>query len=80
MIVVLFTVPFDRFLFLRYLVLAERHVSSDILAPFPDLRDLCNRENGVSKIVTYYSLALFLLIEGSYMWSNQFWFDLKLGS
>ena len=34
-------------------------------------------ENGFNKIVTYYSLALFLLIEGSCMWSNQFWFDLN---
>ena len=35
--------------------------------------------NGFSKSVTYYSLALFLLIEGSCMQSSQFWFDLKLG-
>ena len=35
--------------------------------------------NSFSKIVTYYSLALFLLIGGSCMWSNQFCFDLKLG-
>ena len=36
-------------------------------------------ENGYSKNITYYSLALFLLIEGSCMQNNQFWFCLKLG-
>ena len=40
MILVLFTVPFYHFLFLRYLVLAERHFLSDILVPFPDLCNL----------------------------------------
>ena len=35
--------------------------------------------NGSSRIVTYYFLARFLLIEGFCMRSNQFWFDLKLG-
>ena len=30
--------------------------------------------------LTYYSLALFLLIQGSCMQSSQFWFDVKLGS
>ena len=36
-------------------------------------------QNGFTKSVTYYSLALFLLIEGSCMQRNQFCFDLKLG-
>ena len=36
-ILVLFTVPFYHFSFLRYLNLAERHILSDILFPFPDL-------------------------------------------
>ena len=40
MILVLFAVPFYHFLLLRYLVLAERHFSSDILVPFPDSRNL----------------------------------------
>ena len=40
MILVLFTVPFYHFFFLRYLVLAECHLSSDILVPFPDLCNL----------------------------------------
>ena len=40
MILVLFTVPLYHFLFLRYLVLAERHFSSDILVPFPDSSNL----------------------------------------
>ena len=35
-----FTVPFYHFLFSRYLDLTERHFSSDILVPFPDLSDL----------------------------------------
>ena len=34
MILVLFTVPFYHFLFLRYLVLAEHHFLSDNLVPF----------------------------------------------
>ena len=38
-ILVLFTAPFYHFLFVRYLDLAERHFSSDILASFPDLSD-----------------------------------------
>ena len=43
MILVLFTVPFYHFLFLRYLVLAERHFSSDILVPIPDSSNLYSR-------------------------------------
>ena len=43
MILVLFTVPFYHFLFLKYLVLAERHFSSDSLVPFPDLCNLYTR-------------------------------------
>ena len=35
-----FTVPFYHFMFSRYLDLTERHFSSDILVPFPDLSDL----------------------------------------
>ena len=35
-VLVLFTVPLYHFLFLRYLELAERNFSSDILVPFPD--------------------------------------------
>ena len=34
--------------------------------------------NGFSLIVTFYSLALFLLIEGCSVPRNQIWFDLKL--
>ena len=34
---------------------------------------------GSSRIITYYSPALFLLIEGFCMRSDQFWFNLKLG-
>ena len=40
----LFTVSFYHFSFSRYLELAERHFSSDILVPFPDLGVLYNRE------------------------------------
>ena len=45
-ILVLFTVTFYHFSFLRYLNLAERHILSDILFPFPDLgvlysHDIC---------------------------------------
>ena len=47
MILVLFTVglpetryPYTIFCCSRYLVLAERHFSSDILVPFPDSRNL----------------------------------------
>ena len=40
MILLLFTVPYYHFLFLRYLVLAEHRFSSDILVPFPDLSNL----------------------------------------
>ena len=52
------------------------HVEAVMVARFSFLK---KRKNGFSKIVTYYSLALFLVIEGSCMQSNQFWFDLKLG-
>ena len=41
-ILVLFTVPFYHVLFLRYLVLPERHFLSDNLVPFPDLSNLYN--------------------------------------
>ena len=40
---VLFTVPFYHFLLSRYLDLAERQFSSDILVRFPDSRDLYSR-------------------------------------
>ena len=40
MILVLFTVPLNHILLSRYLVLVERHFSSDILVPFPDLCNL----------------------------------------
>ena len=43
MILVSFTVPFYHFLFLRYLVLAERLFSSYILVPFPDSTNLYSR-------------------------------------
>ena len=33
-----------HFLFLKYLVLAECHFSSDILVPLPELSNLCNHE------------------------------------
>ena len=36
----LFTVAFYHFLFLRYLDLTKRPISSDILAPFPDWNNL----------------------------------------
>ena len=39
----LFTVPFYHFLFLRYLVLAERHFSSGILVLFSDSNNLFSR-------------------------------------
>ena len=40
---VLFTVPFYHFLFSKYLELAERHFSSDILVPFPESGVLYSR-------------------------------------
>ena len=51
MILVLFTVPFYHFLFLRYLVLAERHFLSDILVPFPDLCNLYSRVYLASNLI-----------------------------
>ena len=42
-VLALFTVPFYHFSFSRYLELAERHFSSDILVPFPDLEVLYSR-------------------------------------
>ena len=39
----LFTVSFYHFSFSRYLELAERHFSSDILVPFPDSGVLYSR-------------------------------------
>ena len=39
-VLVLFTVPFYRFSFSRYLKSAERHFSSDILVPFP-IQEFC---------------------------------------
>ena len=42
-VLVLFTVSFYHFLFSRYLELAERHFSSDILVPFPDSGVLYSR-------------------------------------
>ena len=50
MILVLFTVPFCHFLFSRYLGLAKRHFSSDILVPFPNLSDLYSRELWIKTI------------------------------
>ena len=47
-ILVLFTVLFSHFLFLIYLVLAERHFLSDILVSFPDSGDLYSREKYTS--------------------------------
>ena len=35
-------IPFYHYLFSRYLVLADRHFSSDILVPFPDSCNLCS--------------------------------------
>ena len=43
-VLVLFTVPFYHFSFSRYLEIAERHFSSDILVPFPDLGVLYSRD------------------------------------
>ena len=43
MILVFYTVLFYHFLFLRYLVLVQRHFSSDILVPFPDSKNLYSR-------------------------------------
>ena len=43
-VLVLFTVPFYHFLFSRYLELAERDFSSDILVSFPDLGVLYSRD------------------------------------
>ena len=43
-VLVLFTVSFYHFLFSRYLELAERHFSSDILVPFPDSGVLYSRD------------------------------------
>ena len=42
-VLVLFTVLFYHFSFSRYLELAERHFSSDILDPFPDSGVLYSR-------------------------------------
>ena len=41
----LFTVSFYQFLFSRYLELAERHFSSDILVPFPNSGVLYSRDH-----------------------------------
>ena len=58
-----------------WLLIAKQR-SSSVISSSKEQKKLLN---SFSKIVTYYSLALFLLIGGSCMWSNQFWFDLKLG-
>ena len=50
MILMLFAVPFDHFLFLRYMVLAERHFSWDILVLFPDSHDVYSRDKSTRKI------------------------------
>ena len=49
-VLVLFTVSFYHFLFSRYLELAERHFSSDILVPFPDSGVLYSRGSNSIKI------------------------------
>ena len=50
-VLVLFTVSFYHFLFSRYLELAERHFSSDILVPFPDSGVLYIRGFTMGKLV-----------------------------
>ena len=46
-VLVLFTVSFYHFLFLRYLELAEHHFLSDILVPFPGSGFFYSREYGM---------------------------------
>ena len=68
MILVLFTVPFDYFLFLRYLVLAEHHFSPDILVPFPDSSNLPKVIITLSKVtqnlkIRAYSMQNFMKLD-----------------
>ena len=61
MILVLFTVPFYHFLFLRYFVLAEHYFSSDILVPFPDSSNLSKVTQNLK--IRVYSMQNFLKLD-----------------
>ena len=81
-VLVLFTVPFYHFSFSRYLELAERHFSSDILVPFPDSGVLYSSgsnsikiNNSDSRMISVTYSDFFLLKSYSYLPKKFFCFN-----